>query len=647
MTRRRALHRQIGEFLTEGAMPDPDAIAYHFQQAGDPRASGWLIRAGVRAEGAYAWNSAARSYVAAHAMLESDPKTAQARGWLLFQVGYLLRYTDTGHAQAHLEEAERVASAIGDPVLAAHSRFFHGLLRCFRSELGEGVAEMGHAVGAADRISFQDQERARQAIASLFPEEIFTHPRVTSGGLLIKIGVLPDVNALTHTYILWLAIAGRLREAVTLGEDLVASVVAATDSELLIQDFCRDAYHGLALASETLGRPEDARRWWAQAIAAYGSIGHHALVGAVNRGLLVHVLTYRTERVTERRRVARAAVAAAERAGGAWGYPARTNALPLDLLEGRWDGARDVTLPVLDQANANAPPTAWTIRLPVFSVLGREWSEPRFIDVVWADIHAILRDGLATEPGDREYFLSTTAQRLAAELSLDAGDLHQARAWLEMHDRWLKWSGAVLGRTDAELLWARYHRIAGDLNVARRHAGRALNHASNPRQPLALIAAHRVLGTLDSDEGHHEDALDHLELSLELAGACAAPVEQAQTMLALSELATKSGDSDKAMSMLREVRRICEPLNTKRTLERAAQIERQLRSRVARYPAGLSGREVEVLELVAEGMTNPEVGQTLFISPRTVSQHLRSIYNKLDVGSRTAAVARWAELSRE
>ena len=58
-------------------------------------------------------------------------------------------------------------------------------------------------------------------------------------------------------------------------------------------------------------------------------------------------------------------------------------------------------------------------------------------------------------------------------------------------------------------------------------------------------------------------------------------------------------------------------------------------------PGGLTGREIEVLRLVARGMTDAEVSEELFISPRTVSQHLRSVYNKLGVNNRTTA-ALWA-----
>ena len=58
-------------------------------------------------------------------------------------------------------------------------------------------------------------------------------------------------------------------------------------------------------------------------------------------------------------------------------------------------------------------------------------------------------------------------------------------------------------------------------------------------------------------------------------------------------------------------------------------------------PAGLTSREVEVLRLVAQGLTNDEVAERLIISPRTVAKHLEAIYGKLAVTSRTAA-ARFA-----
>jgi DNA-binding NarL/FixJ family response regulator len=50
--RRRRLHRQVAEALIALPAPDPDAVAYHFQRAGDERAAAWLVRTGERAEDA-------------------------------------------------------------------------------------------------------------------------------------------------------------------------------------------------------------------------------------------------------------------------------------------------------------------------------------------------------------------------------------------------------------------------------------------------------------------------------------------------------------------------------------------------------------------------------------------------------------------
>lgn len=57
----------------------------------------------------------------------------------------------------------------------------------------------------------------------------------------------------------------------------------------------------------------------------------------------------------------------------------------------------------------------------------------------------------------------------------------------------------------------------------------------------------------------------------------------------------------------------------------------------ASYPAGLTMREAEVLCLVAQGLTDVRIAQQLVLSPRTVNTHLRSIYAKLGVSSRSAA----------
>jgi DNA-binding NarL/FixJ family response regulator len=53
--------------------------------------------------------------------------------------------------------------------------------------------------------------------------------------------------------------------------------------------------------------------------------------------------------------------------------------------------------------------------------------------------------------------------------------------------------------------------------------------------------------------------------------------------------------------------------------------------------AGLSTRQVEVLELIALELSNPEIARRLFLTPKTVEHHVGSILRKLGVGSRGAA----------
>jgi DNA-binding CsgD family transcriptional regulator len=79
-------------------------------------------------------------------------------------------------------------------------------------------------------------------------------------------------------------------------------------------------------------------------------------------------------------------------------------------------------------------------------------------------------------------------------------------------------------------------------------------------------------------------------------------------------------------------------------LYRAAERRRGV-SDASSHDPRLTAREHEILELVAEGMTNAEVAQALWLSPGTVRRHLENAYRKLGVHTRTAAVAQLRQLS--
>jgi DNA-binding CsgD family transcriptional regulator len=110
-------------------------------------------------------------------------------------------------------------------------------------------------------------------------------------------------------------------------------------------------------------------------------------------------------------------------------------------------------------------------------------------------------------------------------------------------------------------------------------------------------------------------------------------------------LALACGDQDEA---LLEALALLDGLGARQTAQR---VRRQLRRRGHRHvprgptrataanPAGLTGRQVEVLGLVAEGLTDAEIAARLSLSAKTVGHHVSALLAKLGVGSRRQAAA--------
>ena len=642
---RQRWHRRVGEALEKTARPDPEEVANHFRQAGDPRAGEWLIRAGLRAEETYAWMTAVERFVAALEFLEEDD--ARKRGWLLFRIGVLLRYSDTDRSISYLNLAERAANAVDDQVLAVNSLFTRGFVRCMSGDMGPGLVEIEASIAAAKRVPPADRAGSDEADADLVLE---ASPANEQG--LFGTGDLPealqDVNPATNTLVEWLAHVGRYAEAVELGEEYVARVSAASPDDNLTFAMCNNAYFGLGVAKAGLGMPEEARRWFALTHEAYRRFDHRVMDSfAIANELLLVDLAFYPERVAERRRLADVELSLQKRGAGAF-----TGEVPplgiglqwLRTLEGQWTEAS-----LLMELGRGAFDAGALTQYAVCTLgeIARNRGEP---EVAWRHVYEVLPLGVATEPGGNRFFSALEILRLAANLSLDAKDLPGAGAWLEAHDRWLDWSKAALWRAEGRLLWARYFIEEGDRRAAREHAEEALELATEPRQPLALLAAHRFLAELANDSGRFAEAMDHIEKSLGLAEACEAPYERALTLISKSRLLIARGDLEQASAALEEVRGICDPLGAEPALARAAELEEELRSRASALSdtpatsAGLTKRELEVLRLVAQGMSNQEVAATLILSEHTVHRHVANVLAKLGVSSRTAAVAQAARL---
>jgi DNA-binding CsgD family transcriptional regulator len=142
----------------------------------------------------------------------------------------------------------------------------------------------------------------------------------------------------------------------------------------------------------------------------------------------------------------------------------------------------------------------------------------------------------------------------------------------------------------------------------------------------------RVLGSIETKRGEWSSAERHLLAAEETARREALPWDLAMTLEARAELlAAQGGDADELRAQAARIflqlgnERNARALTPKGTPVRAA--------------FGLSRRETEVVRLLAAGKSNREIADTLFLSEKTVENHLTSIYAKLDVANRSGAVA--------
>jgi DNA-binding NarL/FixJ family response regulator len=119
------------------------------------------------------------------------------------------------------------------------------------------------------------------------------------------------------------------------------------------------------------------------------------------------------------------------------------------------------------------------------------------------------------------------------------------------------------------------------------------------------------------------------------------PYEQARCRLELAA-GLRRDDSAAAVVEARKALAEFEGLGTRQDADRAAAMLRELGVRGRTGPkqaALLTEREREVLDLLAQGLTNRDMGGRLFLSPKTVEHHVGAIMRKLGVKTRTEAAA--------
>ena len=127
----------------------------------------------------------------------------------------------------------------------------------------------------------------------------------------------------------------------------------------------------------------------------------------------------------------------------------RLFSLPLLVLEGEWTEPRRLAL---EGSAAASLPGGRKMATGWLGFLAREQGEPA---LAWAQVYAVLPAGPATLVEEVGSDGPPRLRHLAGALAIDAGDLPTARAWLEAGDRWLAWSGSVLGQAERRLALGR------------------------------------------------------------------------------------------------------------------------------------------------------------------------------------------------
>lgn len=228
-----------------------------------------------------------------------------------------------------------------------------------------------------------------------------------------------------------------------------------------------------------------------------------------------------------------------------------------------------------------------------------------------------------------------------------AGERELATGLLEEVTQQKTWGGSF------EVIFA-----LSQLSMIASEAGRRIEAARLAREAVSIVDEHGLseapqasvaytgLGQALAAAGDLRGASRQLERALEIRrrSALIAPWPTLQLVLALAPIRVTQGDREGAMLLLQEARAIVDAYPDAGVL--GALLEELERSTTAAKPRSadlgesLTDRELSVLRLLPTSLSQRQIGDELFLSINTVKTHVKSIFGKLEVGSRAQAVAR-------
>jgi DNA-binding CsgD family transcriptional regulator len=232
------------------------------------------------------------------------------------------------------------------------------------------------------------------------------------------------------------------------------------------------------------------------------------------------------------------------------------------------------------------------------------------------------RPGLVSLLG--ELGMEADARRELARVAAEGLDRFRASLWLASL-AYLTDAAAALGdETTAALLYPELAAFEGT-NVMIGHV------------VACYGAADRHLGMLASTLGEWERAEIHFERAMALNRRMGASTWLAHTTYEYGRMLHARGRGDRADALLGEAGALAERIGMPALLARVRALGAP--PAAAGLPDGLSSREVEILGLVAKGLSNREIGTELFISEHTAANHIRSILRKTRCANRTEAAS--------
>jgi ATP/maltotriose-dependent transcriptional regulator MalT len=232
-----------------------------------------------------------------------------------------------------------------------------------------------------------------------------------------------------------------------------------------------------------------------------------------------------------------------------------------------------------------------------------------------------------------------------AELSLESGRPKDAEEQIERLLRQVP-EGSLTQRAAAFELLARVQALLGEHTRARQALETVRKLTAVADTPPLRAATSFSAGALAAANQNYHEAMASFEDAVDLYERCGAPYESARARLELASVLVMLGRLERAQVETMLAHQRLEQLGSRFYAGRAAALQHDISRRIREEAdAGADGRgqltqrQLEVLRLIARGLSNREIAAALFVSEHTVHRHVANILQRLDLPSRAAAAA--------